>query len=493
MPIDARLRGTNIPAWLHSEDRPLFDDSTFQARTIASGVSVLRMPGGSWGNFYDWLGCETDNDQRASTDGCYWPWAARPSDFAKLLRETGQSGMWIVSMQGTSKEAAALVAFFNGEVSDTRPIGIDVNGRDWLTVGHWAQLRSDHGSPEPLGVRLWEIGNEIYGAKPATGGPDCAPFGWEEVWTCDGDEYVHGDGQHEGYLAFREEMRKVDPDIMVGAVGVPKQSDWNDWGNKVIAGAGDVMDFYSIHYYAYSSDTSDYTDVLAQPQSIWKPMMDDVRSAFERHSPGRQVPVAITEYNLFAFRELDSHQLMAKAVNALYMADTLGQLAQNGFGMANQYDLANGDDGSGTADVYGMLHGNTLERAPQYYAFSLWARFGSQLLPVRSRFDAAHTLSVYAGRSEDGTISVMAINKSDAPLDVTIQIDGPGTFASGSADQILASALDANSVTFNGVAAPADDLSDAPPVVLEGLTGQLRYTFPPFSVTLLRLNVAQAH
>ena len=37
------------------------------------GTSVLRMPGGSWSNAYDWLACETDT-------GCEWHWAARPSD-----------------------------------------------------------------------------------------------------------------------------------------------------------------------------------------------------------------------------------------------------------------------------------------------------------------------------------------------------------------------------------------------------------------------------
>ena len=38
-------------------------------------------------------------------------------------------------MNGTAQEAAALVAFFNGDVDDSRTIGPDRNGRDWGTVG----------------------------------------------------------------------------------------------------------------------------------------------------------------------------------------------------------------------------------------------------------------------------------------------------------------------------------------------------------------------
>ena len=46
-------------------------------------------------------------------------------------------------------------------------------------------------------------------------------------------------------------MRKVYPSIMVGSVGIPEQGDWSNWGNEVIDEAGEVMDFYVIHQYAF--------------------------------------------------------------------------------------------------------------------------------------------------------------------------------------------------------------------------------------------------
>ena len=118
-------------------------DEGFRELAVASGTTLLRLPGGSWSNHYDWLGCELGDPQR-----CDWTWAMRPSDFLGLLEATGLPAMWTVSINGTAEEAAAAVAFFNGDVDDDRPIGTDRNGRDWLTVGHWAQLRADHGHPE---------------------------------------------------------------------------------------------------------------------------------------------------------------------------------------------------------------------------------------------------------------------------------------------------------------------------------------------------------
>jgi len=55
---------------------------------------------------------------------------------------------------------------------------------------------------------------------------------------------------------------------------------------------------------------------------------------------------------------------------------------------------------------------------------------------------------------------------------------------------VRATALDALSVTFNGVSNAADDLSNAPaqPLASTGLAP--RYQFAPYSVTLLRMTTS---
>lgn len=479
-PFDPRLLGTNVPAWLGSSR---LSNETFLSQLRNSGTTLLRMPGGSWSNSYDWLGCEM-----ADEETCHWTWAARPTDFLNLLKQTSREGMWTVSLNGTVQEAAALVAFFNGSVDDEQLIGTDVRGRDWKTVGHWARLRAEHGNPDPYPIRYWEIGNEIYGGKEGTG-TDCSSWGWEDGWTCDGREYVEGIGdgaeRREGFLEFRKAMQAVDPAIDVGAVGVADPGDWSNWGNEVIDTAGAAMDFYIVHAYAYDNPPPGTANVLAQPQNMWAPMMRNLVPALSASANEPAIPVAVTEYNLVAFQDLDEQQYMLRAANVFFLADSLGAMAQNGVAMANQWNFANGLAENGTD--YGLINADTLQRNPQYYALVLWSRFGRELLSLQSDFSSAEQLSVYAGRHDDGTITIMAINKTDAPIQASIELAGSTDNYVVAADVIQADAFDSQMTRFNGQTQPALDFSDAPPYEIGSASSQFQFAFEPVSITLLHL------
>jgi hypothetical protein len=178
---------------------------------------------------------------------------------------------------------------------------------------------------------------------------------------------------------------------------------------------------------------------------------------------------------------------MSRAVNALYIADTLGQMMENGFAMANHWDIAHGLEGDNAA--YGMMKGHVpYPRSPQYYPFPLWSRFGSQLLPVSSSLPADTTLSVYAGKAGSGNYSLLAINKTGNAITADITWNGAATFTSGSVDVMQAPSLNSTSVTFNGQSNPAPNLSNAPSSPLSNPGNPLNYTFSPYSVTLIRLS-----
>lgn len=489
--VDPRIFGTNAPAWLNPSR---LENQTFINRTKAAGITLIRLPGGSWSNSYNWLDCEWPSQNIDPNAECYWPWAARPSDFIDFLQATDTEGMYTVNINGTSKDAAALVAFFNGDVNDDRDIGVDVRGVDWGTVSDWAQLRADNGNPNPINIKYFEVGNEIYGANQSHGGSDCASWGWEDVWTCDGSEYVNGIGsganRREGFKEFQAMMQWVDPTIQVGAVGVGFMEGWTDeFGEEVIAEAGDIMEFYIIHHYAYNDPPPNISNALAVPHNTWAAMRENVEDVIAEHSPGSCPELTVTEYNMFAFDSGDSGQWMTRNVNMLFMADTIGQLIANGFDIATQWDLANGTASNGTD--YGLMNADTYARAPQYYAYPLWAKFGDTMLPLTNPFSAANQLSVYAGRVDADTISVLAINKTNSSIDANIQINGFSGISGGTADIAQGSTLTTQTVTYNGSSNPNDSLSNAPSTPIGASANPLAYTFPSYSVTVLLLNMSE--
>ena len=108
-------------------------------------------------------------------------------------------------------------------------------------------------------------------------------------------------------------------------------------------------------------------------------------------------------------------------VNALYLADSFGQIAQTEFNSFLWWDLRNGQDrnANNSPSLYGwrqygdhgIMCGNDT-RYPTFYTFKLlkyFARGGDRI--VRADSDNK-LLSAYAARRADGTLALLVINKS---------------------------------------------------------------------------------
>lgn len=458
--IDARVFGVNVPAWLGPD---VLADEQFVDRAAESGATLIRMPGGTWSNSYRWSACELGLEE------CFWPWAARPSDFVGFLRSTGLPGLWTVSINETAQSAAAVVAFFNGAVGDETVIGLDRDGVDWGTVGRWAEVRAAGGHPEPVGVQLWEVGNEVYGGQPASGGAECADFGWEDVWTCDGSDYVLGVDGHDGYLDIRSAMLAVDPSISVGAVGVSEPSSWSGWGDEVIEGSGDALDFYVVHTYGFDSSPSG-EEAVARAVELWP---QELRPIIDRLA---DVPLALTEYNLVSFESGDTERTMTQAMNALYLADSLGQLVVHDVPIAAVWTLASGtcwpdcDPGWAGTD-YGLVRVDDLEPQPAFEAFRAWSRAGTH------RYDAILDGDVrfYPTRDDDGRVAVIVVNTGET-VTVRARLDGAGPGVAATLSGSTAAALDADGMTG----------FDAGEVAISG-SGDVEFQLPARSVSVLEV------
>jgi hypothetical protein len=290
-------------------------------------------------------------------------------------------------------------------------------------------------------------------------------------------------------------MQFVDPTIVVAAVGfeypgTPSDTGFNwqtyaGWGSRVISAAGANLDMYSIHPYPYFNLPSGMSATLSTPQTFWPNIMSGIRNAFNAYANGRQAPIAVTEFNLVSVSSQDNNQWMTRAVNMLFLADSIGQAAQNGAAMFAQWDLANGRDNNGTE--YGLMHEDkNYYRAPQYYVYPLWSRFGSYMLPVTSTASPATELSVYAGWVNSTTVSLLAVNKTNRPVTATIAVSGFGPLIGGVAYEVKANSLGAQAVTYNNSASPSDNLSELPTSFTASGQSVTR-VLPAYSVVLLHL------
>jgi len=126
---------------------------------------------------------------------------------------------------GTMDEAQAWVEYCNGTGNTS-----------------WANLRRQHGRPEPYRVRYWGLGNEMYG-------------GWQ-IGSLSAEDYV------KKAKTFALVMKRTDPSIELIGCG---HNGVSDWDVTVIQGLAPLIDYYSIHLYTGQPDH--YANVFSAHQA----------------------------------------------------------------------------------------------------------------------------------------------------------------------------------------------------------------------------------
>ena len=183
------------------------------------GVTTIRYPGGNFVSSYRWEDGVGPREDRPTRLDLAWR-AIEPNDvglneFMGWAREVGAEPMMAVNLGTRGVESALdLIKYCN------IPSGT-----------YLSDLRKSHGVPEPHGIKLWCLGNELDGP-------------WQMGQKTAG-EY--------GRLAAEtaKAMRMVDDEIELVAVGSSNSTmpTFGTWEAEVLEHTYDVVDYISMHDY----------------------------------------------------------------------------------------------------------------------------------------------------------------------------------------------------------------------------------------------------
>ena len=234
-------------------------------------LPLLRWPGGNFVSSYHWRDGIGPVEQRPTKPNYAWG-ATEPNlfgtdEFIEFCRAVGCEPMICVNGgDGTPEEAAAWIQYCNGPADS--PMG---------------KLRAANGHPEPYAVKIWEVGNELWGR-------------WQYHWTTPA-------GYLDRYQRFAPAMLNADSNIRLLACGVPVF--WNqEWNDVLIAGAAAQLHCLTDHPLigggvSAATDPLDvYRDFMATPEILenkWASTREHMLQAGIR-----EPHLAITELQLFA-------------------------------------------------------------------------------------------------------------------------------------------------------------------------------------------------
>jgi hypothetical protein len=506
------LGGHLIPSTPPLEVKSLID-RRFPSHGLTDGamIRVFLIPGFWLGSEKQtwWSHIQSSDQERGSEAGSAYRYGTH--DVWELLNIVERLRCTpLLHTQGFpmhSKEVSmALVAFCNGDPSDKRPIGVDSNGFDWKTVGHWASIRASGDArhpphPEPYRVRYWELGNELY--NPGVGWvPD-----WLKVTDNDNARRAHyylegrelNGKTHEGFLAYHKAMRWVDPSIEVGAIlgmeGLAKI--YTDW-NQVVVDSTKGLPGVCYTFHSYTWGGKDDVGIMAEPQRARLKMIQGIKRRLAAAGVGGATLID-SEWHPYEPIKIGSAQMVA----ALAIADELGVLIENevqGQCFYGPYDTKHGDDGGWLtmARSYETKEWNLPAgyRFPAYYSFTMFTGATGHALPVTCAADRATDLAAYAMQRKDG-VQVVVINKQGTERDIRLTLANlAGAPATAEVDEVHPTKDNLNSedVVFNNIdmsteaAQKIDDLLSVTPAATPKITeGQVTYQVKPYSITRIRV------
>lgn len=151
------------------------------------------------------------------------------------------------------------------------------------------------------------------------------PF-WSTFNEAENKVEGNANGLAELYVQCATAMKAVDPSIKIG--GGEWTQPWDDAGlNAFIAGAQEHLDFFTYHHYVTGDPNKTDDEIFAAANG-----MASRGSAIQNKltSNGLDIPLWITENNIFWSWDLDKRKIMRSVKAAIYQALLLKHLAEAG-------------------------------------------------------------------------------------------------------------------------------------------------------------------
>jgi hypothetical protein len=386
--------GSNA-AWWDGKAWILDPDRVEKAKE--AGIRFWRWPGGSASDIYHWDN-KYDRPPKDQSDPGHMngAWAVSTDDFIEFCRETGS-------------EAIVTVNYGSARYADVQ-YAADMAAR-------WVQ---HFNIDKKFKVRYWEIGNEVYGS-------------WEEGNKMDGKPQLTGDVYGKDFQVIAAAMRKVDPDICIGAVAVDTDSgdDWTGyhwWMRDLLPQLQGKADYLILHQYfmwPFSGDT--YTnpgnDVLFGNLHKVSDAYTAEGAMIDKYAAGEKgISTALTEFNLMNASPKPTVEL----INGLFTAEVLGEQIKTGYVASNYWDLKNGLDKKLGGDMALLAADDPSEADgtphPSYYTYALYSRaFGDRMIASDS---SDPSVRVYASRFAGGEVGLVIVNENEKNKTLVFNFNG---------------------------------------------------------------------
>jgi len=453
---------------------PTFDPNSFNADGAiylrSAGVSVSRYPGNHGvADLYHWSTRTTTRYKGA--DAGYFAPESNFASFARFAEKLGQAVIVVnygANLDGTGggepAEAAAWVAYANGDAANAHDLGKDSTGEDWHTVGYWAQLRgeaplaADDGlnflriqHPRPFGFKLWQIGDQVYNngyyGGEHTGNPDlrgAAPTTQKDFAKLKGDPKLSPSAYAENLKTFSRAMKAVDPKIRIGAAlttppdpSLRTKTVWDkdgehadptawaavmwgiEWNKQVLTGACQSLDFVTLEWTMNPLlppdwKTLDEPGLFTNTKSSFSGILNSMLADYSQFCPQGHLPrLDFAPAGISAWVKVER-----PVVKALWVADTYAMLIESG------------SENIDWSEMYGdsMLSADRKKFGPAFYGFEMLHIIahnpGDALLEATS---SSSLVGVHATHRRDGYVGLMLVNK-DSKTEATVKV----TFKNGS-------------------------------------------------------------